>query len=75
MNEVANVEVVGQTMTIELYDAEFNEAECDYQDVIYEYVNIKGHQVGQHWVAVFTEDDKTVVLPASRIKRIIVSQG
>lgn len=73
MNEVAQVEAVGQTMTIELNEEDFNGNE--WTNIVYEYVNIKGHQVGQYWVAVFTEDDKTVVLPASRIKRIIVSQG
>ena len=74
MNEVQNVEVIGQTLTIELFE-EFNEGEYEYKNLVYEFVNIKGHQVGQHWVAIFTEDNKTVILPASRIKRIIVSQG
>ena len=74
MNEVQNVEVIGQTLTIELF-AEFSGGADEYVDLVYEFVNIKGHQVGQHWVAVFTEDNKTVILPASRIKRIIVSQG
>ena len=74
MNEVANVEVIGQTMTIELnYDYDYVGGE--EAPTAYEFVNIKGHQVGAQWVAVFTEDNKTVVIPASRIKRIIVSQG
>jgi hypothetical protein len=49
---------------------EFMEGEFKAKVVTYE--NINGHQVGQHWVAVFLENHSTVIIPSSRIDEILV---
>jgi hypothetical protein len=36
------------------------------------YQNIIGHQVGQHWVAVITSEDETIVFSAGEVKQIRV---
>ena len=35
--------------------------------------NIIGHQVGSQWVAVFTEDGRTVIVNNNRIASIVVT--
>lgn len=35
-------------------------------------LNIRGHQVGSQWVAVFTEDGNTVIFPAISIAKMVV---
>ena len=57
-----------------------NEQQIKQQDIEISFVNknvdkllnIRGHQVGSQWVAIFAEDGSTIIYPAISIAKMVV---
>lgn len=63
--------VKAQSIELVFYEADPN-IEDTYIPQKMVFTNIIGHQVGQHWVAVITSEDETLVYAAQLIKSIRV---